>query len=387
MRHCPARPDALRRGRAARAGALGLVALAAACGGGRGGGHDLAAPVRVATVERGVVPAEVVGIGNVTPITSVAVKSRVDGQIVEVPVREGADVRRGDLLFRIDPRPFAVQREIAAANLARDQALLAKAEDLLQRSDDLIAKGYISANQYSDAKADARAAAAAVEADRAALANARLNLEFTELRAPLDGRVGRVQLQQGNLLKANDASPLLTVNQMDPIYVDFSVPERYLADLRQSATAGGVEVTLTVEGSGGAPVERSGPLTFLDNQVDQPTGTVRLRATLNNADRVLWPGQFARVTVRLPSGGPVLWVPATAIGQGPEGAYVYVVSAKRTAEQRTLVVARTAGDRAVITEGVAQGEQVIVDGQSRVLPGMPVTIVDAPAAAAAAVAR
>ena len=357
------------------------MACAAGCGG-KGAAPKVAVPVRLATAETGVVPAEVIGIGNVTPVTSIAVKSRVDGEIVAVPVREGADVRPGDLLFRIDPRPYLAQRDISAANLLRDQALLAKAEDLLQRSGDLIARGYISENQYLDAKADARASAAAVEADKAVLATARLNLEFTELRSPIAGRVGKVTLQAGNLVKANDAAPLLTVLQIDPIYVDFSVPERYLADVRAGTQGGAVPVQLQVQGSGGASVARTGSLTFLDNQIDQPTGTVHLRATVQNADRALWPGQFTRVTLALPAGGPAVWVPTAAVGQGPEGPYLYVVDDQNIATQRTVRVARVAGERTVIGEGLRAGERVIVDGQSRVLPGQPVVDVGAPAAAA-----
>ena len=353
--------------------ALALAGLAA-CGG-RDAAPDIAAPVRLASVERGSIPAEVTGIGSVTPITSVAVKSRVDGQIVLVPVREGSDVKRGDLLFKIDPRPFAVQLDIATANLARDQALLEKAEDLLKRSDDLIAKGYISANQYSDARGDARAASAGVVADKAAVANARLNLEFTELRSPIDGRVGRVALQRGNLVKANDTAALLTVNQLDPIYVDFSVPERYLNDLRPAAQSGHVQVSLSVDGAGGAPVERAGPLTFVDNQVDQPTGTIRLRATLANADSVVWPGQFVRVRINLPTAAPALWVPASAIGQSSEGPYVFVVGAGMRAELRQINVERTEGDRAVLSGRIGVGERVVIDGQSRVIPGGAVSLV------------
>ena len=170
--------------------------------------------------------------------------------------------------------------------------------------------------------------------------------------------------------------------QIDPIYVDFSVPERYLTDLRADTGGGAVPVALQLQGSGGAPVNRTGTLTFLDNQVDQPTGTVRLRATVQNADRALWPGQFARVTVQLPAGGPSVWVPTAAVGQGPEGAYVYVVDDKHMALQRTIQVARVAGDRTVVAAGLAAGERIITDGQSRVLPGQPVVDADASPAAA-----
>ena len=258
-------------GHAALAGVLAV--LSAGCSG-KGGGHEPAAPVRVVAARESAVPAEIAAIGTVTPIKSIPVKARVDGQILEIAVREGGDVRRGELMLRIDPRPFEVQRDIAAANLARDEALLAKAQDILKRSDDLVTKGYISTNQYLDTQSDAKAAAAAADADRAALANARLNLEFATLRSPIDGRVGRFLLQQGSLVKANADNPLFTINQLDPIYVDFAVPERFVSDLRGAERQGDVEVALKAEGTAGTTLERNGQLTFVDNQVDPATGFV-----------------------------------------------------------------------------------------------------------------
>ena len=366
-------------GHAALAGVLAV--LSAGCSG-KGGGHEPAAPVRVVAARESAVPAEIAAIGTVTPIKSIPVKARVDGQILEIAVREGGDVRQGELMLRIDPRPFEVQRDIAAANLARDEALLAKAQDILKRSDDLVAKGYISTNQYLDTQSDAKAAAAAADADRAALMNARLNLEFATLRSPIDGRVGRFLLQQGSLVKANADNPLFTINQLDPIYVDFAVPERFVGDLRGAEQRGDVEVALKAEGAAGTTLERSGRLTFVDNQVDAASGTVRVRATIVNGDRAFWPGQFVRVSVRVPAGGPVLWVPASALGQGPEGAYVYVVGDRPVAQQRAVRVARSEGERVVIAAGLKAGERVVVDGQSRILPGGPVTVVDTPAVAA-----
>ena len=236
--------------------ATALLALAAGCGG-NSGGTEPAPPVRVVEAREAVVPAELAAIGTVTPIKSIPVKARVDGQILEIAVREGGDVRRGELMLRIDPRPFEVQRDIAAANLAHDQALLAKAQDILKRSDDLVAKGYISTNQYLDTKSDASAAAAAADADRAALRNANLNLEFATLRAPIDGRIGRFLLQQGSLVKANADNPLFTINQLDPIYVDLAIPERFVADVRDAAQQGGVEIALKAEGAAGTTLERS----------------------------------------------------------------------------------------------------------------------------------
>jgi membrane fusion protein, multidrug efflux system len=334
-------------------------------------------PVRVASVARMEVPAGIEGIGNVTPVSSVAIKSRVDGQIMRVVVKDGAEVHRGELLFQLDPRPFQVALAAAQADLARDEAQREKAESQLKRYKDVFAKGYVSADQYADVQAAARSAAATVAADKAAIDNARLNLDFTTLRAPIGGRVGRVLLQQGNLVKASDAAALLTINQIDPIYVDFSAPERYVGNVRDAVHRGGTAVELTTAAATGEPLTRTGQLTFLDNQVDLPTGTIRLRATIGNADRALWPGQFARVRIKLPTGGPVLAVPVSAMCQSPEGPYVYVVSADDRAEQRHVTLDRTEGDYAVISRGLKQGERVVVDGQSRLSPGARIKLVGA----------
>jgi len=370
----------LRPNAVARVVAWSCLGALTACGGG-GGKHEVPIPVAVATASGGIVSSDIAAAGTVTPITTVAIKSRVDGAIVAVPVHEGAEVRRGDLLFRIDPRPFEVARDLAAANLARDEALKVKADDLLDRSKDLEAKGYISENQYADARADAQAAAAAAAADRAALANARLNIEFSELRAPIDGRVGRLLIQQGNLVKANDVNSLLTLIQMDPIYVDFAVPEHHLAELRELAAAGHVSVKLSVHGADNSLLERVGTLAFLDNTVDASTGTVHVRATLENKDRALWPGQFADVTLSLPSKAESLVVPASAVGQGPDGAFVYVVDKSNHAELRLVTVERSGRTTVAIAKGLTEGERVVTDGQSRILPGGLVVIVggDAPA--------
>jgi membrane fusion protein, multidrug efflux system len=360
---------------------LVLALATAGCGhdgdAGAGTGKDAPVPVHAAPVRQVDVPTTIEGIGNVTPINSVAVKSRVDGQIEKVAVRDGAEVRRGELLFQLDARPFKVALAVAQAALARDEAQLVKAQGQLRRFKEVSAQGYVSADQLAEVQANESSAAATVAADRAEVEHARLNLDFTVLRAPIDGRVGRVLLHAGNIVKAIDADPLVTINQMDPVYVEFAVAERYLADLQQAAHQAGTTVELTATGDAGTTVVRRGPLTFLDNAVDQPTGTVRLRATLDNADRALWPGQYTHVKIRVPSGGPVLALPASAINQGPNGPYVYVVTANGTAEQRPVTVARTDADLAVVTHGVAAGERVVVDGQSRLLPGGKVEVLDA----------
>jgi membrane fusion protein, multidrug efflux system len=382
----PRRVKQYHSGRATTGALIVASLLLAACGAGRDGarkGGDAPVPVQVGTVVQIDVPTTIEGIGNVVPVNSVAVKSRVEGQIERVAVHDGAEVRRGDLLFQLDPRPFQVALAAAQATLERDQAQLTKAQDQLRRFQDVFAKGYVSADQLSDVRANARSAAASVAADQAGVENARLNLEFSTLRSPLDGRVGRVMLQAGNIVKAVDAEPLITINQMDPVYVEFAVPERYLADLQKAAKQPKTTVELTASAADGASLVRTGPLTFLDNAVDSPTGTVRLRATVENKDRALWPGQYTRVKIHVPANAPVLAVPASSVNQGPEGAYVYVLAAGDVAEQRPVTVARTDAEHAVVTTGVKAGELIIVDGQSRVIPGAKVARLDAKPAAQA----
>ena len=372
-----------RRGWPRASAAYALCGVLAACGHGEGAngqkGGDPAVPVHVAVVRSEDVPTTIEGIGNVLPIQTVALKARVDGQIDRVVVRDGAEVRRGDVLFQLDARPFKVALEAAQAALDRDQAQLEKARGQLKRFQQVSAQGYVSTDQLAEVQANERSAAATVAADRARVEQARLELEFTTLRSPIDGRTGRVLLQVGNIVKAIDTEPLVTINQMDPVYVEFAVPERFLAALQQAARQNNTTVELAASGEGGTSIERSGPLTFLDNAVDQPTGTVRLRATLTNDDRALWPGQYTRVTIRVPTGAPSLAVPSSAVNQGPDGAYVYVITAQDTAEQRAVEVARTDANMAVLTRGVQAGERVVTDGQSRILPGGKVKAVDAAA--------
>jgi multidrug efflux system membrane fusion protein len=358
-----------------------LCGALAACGQGDAAkaqkAGDAPVPVHAAVVKSEDVPTTIEGIGNVLPIQSVALKARVDGQIERVAVRDGAEVRRGEVLFQLDARPFKVALEAARAALDRDQAQLEKARGQLKRFQEVSAQGYVSADQLAEVQANERSAAVTVAADRAQVEQARLELEFSTLRSPFDGRAGRVLLQVGNIVKAIDTTPLVTINQMDPVYVEFAVPERFLAALQQAAREPNTRVELAAPGEGATSIERSGPLTFLDNAVDRQTGTVRLRATLANADRVLWPGQYTRVTIRVPMGKPSLAVPSSAVNQGPDGAYVYIVTAQDTAEQRPVQVARTDANMAVLARGVTAGEHVVTDGQARILPGGTVKVLDA----------
>jgi multidrug efflux system membrane fusion protein len=378
---------ATRRVRARLAAVLAFTVLVAACGNGGGNAGRAGSepvPVRVGKVISGELPTVIEGVGTVVPITSVAIKARVDGQIERVAVRDGAEVHKGDVLFQLDRRPFQVALDAARANLESDEAQLAKARDQLRRFKDVFAKGYVSADQLEDAQANERSAAATVEAAKAAVEGASLDLEFATLRSPIDGRVGRITLQVGNMVKALDSTSLTTVNQMEPVYVEFSVPEQYLAEVRKAAEEPDTTVELTAAGDSGATLARHGRLTFLDNTVDQPTGTIRLRATLANQGRALWPGQFTRVKIRVPAEAPALMVPAAAVGHSSDGPFVYVVGPGSIAERRPVTLGRMDAEYAVVTSGVKEGEHVVVDGQSRVVPGGKVTEVTAKASQAGA---
>ena len=324
------------------------------------------APVTVGKAQRATVPLTVTTIGNVEPIESVAVKSRIDGQIMSVHVRDGEEVRKGQLLFELDARFLEAQVKQLEAQESRDRALLANAKSLELRYNDLQAKGFISEEALVQARTGREAAEATVAADRAAVDTARVQLSYTRLTAPLTGRAGRVNLPAGNNVKANDTEPLLVINQVAPIYVSFAVPERYLHQIR-SAGARGLPVSARQDAANAPAV--TGRLTFIDNAVDPTTGTIRLRATFTNENRDLWPGQFVATTLTLKEQADALVVPAQAIQNGPKGQYVYVVKPDQTAELRPVVVERTEGASAVLAKGVEAGETVITSGQLRVTPG------------------
>jgi membrane fusion protein, multidrug efflux system len=348
-----------------------LALLASGCKEGNGAAEKNAAgpppaPVVVAQARRMSVPLNVIAVGNVEPIETVAVKSRIDGEVVAVHVRDGQDVRKGDLLFELDARLLLAQLRQLEAQEARDRALLSNAQSLEQRYADLRTKGFVSEEAYTQARYSREAAEATVGADRAAVESARVQLSYTRVLAPISGRVGRVMLPVGNTVKANDTSPLVVINQVAPIYVSFAVTERYLAQIRALSAQRALEVRATPQGSAEAA---SGKLTFIDNTVDAQTGTIRLRATFANQDRQLWPGQFVTAALTLLEQPDALVVPAQALQNGPKGQYVFVVTADQTAEVRSIVVERTEGGNAVVGKGLEAGETVITAGQLRVVPG------------------
>jgi multidrug efflux system membrane fusion protein len=325
------------------------------------------APVTVAKAQRATVPMTVTTIGNVEPIESVAVKSRIDGQIVAVHVRDGEEVRKGQLLFELDARYLEAQLKQLEAQEARDRALLANAKSLEQRYNDLETKGFVSQEALTQARTGREAAEATVAADRAQVDTARVQLSYARITAPIGGRTGRVNFQVGNNVKANDTQPLLVINQIAPIYVSFAVPERHLHLIRSAGGGRPLPVVARQESAQTPPV--GGQLTFIDNAVDPQTGTIRLRATFVNTDRQLWPGQFVTTTLTLKQQAEALVVPSQAIQNGPNGQYVYVVKADQTAELRPVAVERTEGDSTVLAKGVEAGETIVISGQLRVTPG------------------
>ena len=331
-----------------------------------------AVPVAVAAVLQETVPVRLHAIGNVEAYATVAVKARVDGQIQEVNFREGQPLKKGEVLFRIDPRPFQAALRQAEANALRDRAARDHSIAQEKRYQELLDKNFISKDAYAKIRTDAATAEATAKASQAALENARLNLEYCTIRSPLDGYVGRVLLQAGNLVRAADPNPLVVINQVRPIYVNFGIPEQHLAEVRKHMAAGPLAAQVApLDAQQAAP---RGTLIFVDNAVDPSTGTIRLRAQFENADAALWPGQFVNVSLRLYEQADALVVPASAVQTGPEGQYVYVVSPDMTADVRRVEVARIDGERAIIAKGVAKGERVVTRGQLRLGPKTPVQI-------------
>jgi membrane fusion protein, multidrug efflux system len=347
------------------------------------------------------VPLEIRGIGNVEAYSTVAVKSRVAGQLLKVYVEDGREVRKGQLLFDIDPLPFEQQVKRLEATIARDRAAEKQAEAAIARSraqerqaraqatryETLQKEGIASREQTEQFRAAADAADAAVQADVSALESARasirameaqlaeanLQLSYTRIVSPINGRIGAVAIKEGNLVKENDTAPLVTILQVRPIYVSFAVPERSLDAIRREMRSGKLPVVATPEG-GSAPV--TGHLEFIDNSVDTTTGTIRVKASFPNHSAELWPGQFANVVLRLETERDVLVVPKQAVQTRQEGPYVWVARADSTAEIRPVQVARTHEDLAVVASGVQPGERVVTEGLLRLTPGAKLQVSD-----------
>jgi len=339
----------------------------------------VAVPVAAALVERRDVPVEALAIGTVEAYSTVALRPQVSGPIAAVHFAEGADVKAGDLLFTIDPRPFEAALAQAEAALARDRAQARNAAAEAERADALSRQGILSKEQHDAADASATALAATVQADEAAGQNAKLQLSYCAVRAPVSGRAGAVLVHAGNVVQAVTGGPLVVINQVEPVYVSFALPEPRLAELRRAAAAGHVAVEAAVAGEEARPAE--GRLTFLDNEVDRSTGTFRLKATFDNRDRRLWPGQFVTARVVLSVRKAAIVAPSAAVQSGQQGTYAFVVTPDHKAEMRRVVTGPSLGDSVVIDEGLRAGETVVTDGHVRVVPGGPVEVKDAAPAA------
>jgi len=331
-----------------------------------------AVPVTVAAVTKETVAVRLAAIGNVEAYSTVALKARVDGQITEVNFKEGAPVKKGEVLFRIDPRPFEAALRQAEANALRDAAARDQARSQDRRYQELLEKNFVSKEAYAQIRTNAETASAVAKASQAGLEQARLNLEYCTIRSPLDGFVGKVLLQAGNLVKANDVNPLVVINQVRPIYVNFAVPEQTLPEVRKYMAQGPLEVEVVPADP--AQPHPKGRLIFVDNAVDPTTGTIRLRAQFDNVDATLWPGQFVNVSVQLYEEPEAIVIPSAAVQTGQDGQYVYLVSAEMTAELRRISVRRVEGERTIVAQGLQGGERVVTRGQLRLGPKVRVQI-------------
>jgi len=370
-------------------------------GGRRGGGGPV--PVVTTKAESKTVPVNIPAVGTVEPVTTVMVRAQITGQLSSVHFREGQDVKKGQLLFTIDPRPFQNALQQAEAVLARDTATARNALQQKERFEDLFKRGLIPRDQYETQSAGAAALQATLEADRAQVDNAKLNLNYTRILAPMSGRTGALGIHEGDLVRANDATPLVVINQVAPIYVTFSVPGRYLGEIRRFQA----QKPLAVEARGQAPLApgaqapppptptpfgqevapgqgatmpakpglvEHGRVSFIDNTVDAATGTIKMKATFDNGDQGLWPGLFVQVTLSLTAEANVIVVPAAAVQPSASGQFVYVIRQDRTAEVRQVAVARQFGEEMIIARGLSAGEEVVTDGQLRLTPGAQVSI-------------
>lgn len=351
-----------------------LVSLGGAgCRGQQGAGYgQQTVPVLVAKAEQKTVATRLHAIGRVEAYSTVNIKAQLDGVITEVHFKEGQDVKRGDLLFVIDPRPFEAALLQAQANLARDQAKAAQSTTDEKRYAYLLKQKVGSQQQYDQAHATAAADKAAVAADEAEVQTAKLNLAYTTIRAPIDGRTGNLLVHQGNLVKNNADTPLVVINQISPVYVDFSVPEQSLPDVRRSMSERTPPVEVSIPGQQDA-LEK-GELSFIDNSVDMKTGTIELKGLFSNKDGKLWPGQFVDANLILDERPGTVVVPSQAIQTGADGSYVFVVDHEMKVQSRPVVVGSSDDGQTVVERGLTSGETVVTDGQLRLVPGARVSI-------------
>ncbi len=347
-------------------------------GGGRGPGRE-GVPVLVATAMQKSVPIQLRAVGNVEAYTTVSIKSQVTGVLQKAHFKEGQDVKDGQLLFTVDPRPLEAALKQAEAALARDSAQLRNMREQLKRYSELVDKQYVSREQYDQIKANADAAEAVVDADRAVVDNAKVQLSYCYIYSPVTGRIGSLLINEGNLIRLNDGAPLVVINQINPINVTFAVPEQNLADLKRHMAGGKLKAEARFQSDEGRPEQ--GVLAFVDNAVDRSTGTVKLKAEFMNQERRLWPGQFVNVALTLETQGDAVVIPAEAVQVGQDGQYVFVVKEDKRVEVRPVTMGSSSEGLAIIAKGLAVGEQVVREGQFLLGPESRVDIKDQSGAA------
>lgn len=377
--------------------------LVAACSGDGDKTSDKAAqqgeaggvPVMVARVEQKDVPLQLHAVGNVEAYSTVEVKPQVDGELDRVYFKEGDSVKKGDMLFLLDTRPFEYVLREAEANVARDTAQMKKAKEDARRYEDLIKRGVVSEEQYEQYRANYETLQAAVKADAAAVERARLDLEYCTIRSPIDGRIGEILVHEGNTVEKRKTI-LAVINQTKPVYVSFSLPEQYLSDVRDYlANEGSLNVYAEIpRGKSPLPVgtagdepgaeagtqAASGPvageLSFINNEVNEATGTITLKGIFPNEDESLWPGKFVNVSLTLTTQKDAILVPVRAVQTGRDGKYVFVVMPDSTVESRPVTEGAKSGNDIVILKGLKPGERVVTEGHLRLAPGVKVKIKD-----------
>jgi len=366
---------------------LGAVVLSAACsrgdvqanspaaavGGGRGGGGNAPVPVTIAKAVRKSMPITIQGIGTVIAASTVAVRSQITGEMTSLNFTEGDDVEKGQVLVTLDKRPLEAALQQAVATLAKDTAQAANARVQATRYQDLLQRGIATREQVETMRTQAAALEATVAADKANIDSAKVQLEYATITAPMSGRTGLLQIHVGNLVRAQDTQPIVTINKIAPVYVSFSVPEAQLPVLKRYMAAQG-----TLPASAMPPTESGQPslgrINFIDNAVDSTTGTIKIKGTFPNEDRRLWPGQFVNVVVTLTADPSAIVVPSPAVQTGQQGTFVFLVKPDQTVELRTVTVARISGDETVVQSGVAPGDTVVTDGHLRLVPGSRISV-------------
>jgi membrane fusion protein, multidrug efflux system len=351
------------------------IALIAAAGCSHGPadtfGERDAVPILAAKVVQKTVSDTIRAIGRVEAFSTVDVKAQISGQVMQVHFLQGQDVKQGDLLFTIDPRPFQAALQQAQANLAKDRAQYREAAADEQRYSVLLKQNVGSRQQYDQVEATAAALSASMQADAAAVQTAQLNLEYCEIRAPIDGRTGDLLVHAGNLVKPDADTAMVVINQVHPVYVDFAIPEQKLPAVREFMAERKLAVQVSLPEQQNV---ESGELTFVDNSVDSKTGTINLKGEFGNGNGRLWPGEYVNATLILRDHPGAILVPSQAVQTGQQGSFVFVVQPAMKVELRPIVAGETIDNETVVNSGLKAGETVVTDGQLRLIPGATVTI-------------